>query len=81
MQYAGGHLKELQGAIKDPISNFGVVLEQVSKRGRSAVGISSGNHLSSVVHPNLVASSAQICQCVDDFGMAVEKMLIKHGNY
>merc|ERR1712018_60841 len=45
IQYAGGHLKELQRAVQDPISNFGVVLGEVAKRGRSAIGISSGNML------------------------------------
>ena len=39
IQYAGGHLKELQRAVQDPISNFGVVLGEVAKRGRSAIGI------------------------------------------
>ena len=41
IQYAGGHLKELQRAVQDPISNFGVVLGEVAKRGRSAIGIRS----------------------------------------
>merc|ERR1719458_326955 len=54
IQYAGGHLKELQKAVQNPISNFGVVLGEVTKRGRSAIGISSGNMLASHVHPNLV---------------------------
>merc|ERR1711994_585045 len=52
IQYAGGHLKELQRAVQDPISNFGVVLGEVAKRGRSAIGISSGNMLGAHVHPN-----------------------------
>merc|ERR1719391_1434397 len=45
MNYAGGHLKELQKAVKDPISNFGVVFGEVSKRAGHAVGKSSVNHL------------------------------------
>ena len=32
IQYAGGHLRELEKAIKNPISNFGVVMETVAKR-------------------------------------------------
>merc|ERR1719385_413944 len=79
MNYAGGHLKELQKAVKDPISNFGVVLGEVSKRGKAAAGISPGNLLADQVHPNLVDSSAQICKAVDAFGQSVEKVLIKHG--
>merc|ERR1711992_506495 len=32
MQFAGGHLRELQKAVKDPIGNFGVVMGEVTKR-------------------------------------------------
>ena len=30
IQYAGGHLRELQKAIKNPIGNFGIVVGEVS---------------------------------------------------
>merc|ERR1712142_935174 len=80
-QYAGGHLRELQKAVADPISNFGVVLGEVAKRGKSAVGFSSGNLLADQVHPNLVDPAAQICKNVEMFGTAVEKLLIKHGKH
>merc|ERR1712198_230810 len=81
IQYAGGHLRELQAAVKDPISNFGVVLGEVAKRGKAAAGISPGNLLADQVHPNLVDSSAQICKNVEMFGVSVEKLLIKHGKH
>merc|ERR1719216_569019 len=45
IQYAGGHLRELQKAISSPISNFGIVVGEVSKRAGHAVGLASGNHL------------------------------------
>merc|ERR1712088_512122 len=79
IQYAGGHLKELQRAVQDPISNFGVVLGEVAKRGRSAIGISSGNMLGAHVHPNLVDHAGALCANVEAFGGATEKLLIKHG--
>jgi len=79
IQYAGGHLKELQKAVQNPISNFGVVLGEVTKRGRSAIGISSGNMLASHVHPNLVDHAGTLCANVEAFGGAIEKLLIKHG--
>merc|ERR1719499_439773 len=81
IQYAGGHLRELQKAVKDPISNFGVVLGEVAKRSKTAVGIGSGNLLAGQVHPNLVDPAAQICKNVEMFGTAVEKLLIKHGKH
>merc|ERR1719204_2578873 len=79
IQYAGGHLRELQKAVADPISNFGVVLGEVAKRGKTAVGFGSGNLLADQVHPNLVEPAAQICRNVEMFGATIEKVLIKHG--
>merc|ERR1719249_269395 len=79
IQYAGGHLRELQKAISNPISNFGVVLGEVAKRGKGAVGLGAGNTLADQVHPNLVDSSALVCKATDMFGGSVEKLLIKHG--
>ena len=79
IQYAGGHLRELQSAIKHPIKNFGLVLGEVQHRALAAVGVPSGNHLATHVHPNLVDSAALTCKAIDAFGEAVEKLLIKHG--
>merc|ERR1719394_2116681 len=79
IQYAGGHLRELQKAVKDPISNFGVVLGEVSKRAKGGLGLGSGNTLADKVHPNLTDSAALVVKSVDMFGGAVEKLLIKHG--
>merc|ERR1719394_626849 len=79
IQYAGGHLRELQKAIKNPIGNFGIVMGEVSKRAGHAVGLASCNHLAPHVHNNLVQSAALTCKGVDAFGAAVEAVLIKHG--
>jgi len=81
IQYAGGHLRELQKAVASPISNFGVVLGEVAKRGKGAIGISASNMLADSVHPNLVESASQLCNDVTMFGDAVEKLLIKHGKH
>merc|ERR1712110_712981 len=81
IQYAGGHLRELQAAISNPISNFGVVLGEVTKRGKAAAGLGAANMLADQVHPNLVEPSAQISKNVEMFGVAVEKLLIKHGKH
>ena len=79
IQYAGGHLRELQKAVKDPISNFGVVFGEVAKRGRTSLGLGSGNALAEMVHPNLNDVAAQVCKNTEMFGNSVEKLLIKHG--
>merc|ERR1711884_194386 len=79
IQYAGGHLRELQKAISNPVGNFGVVLGEVAKRGKGAIGLGSGISLADKVHPNLNSSAALTCKAVDAFGQSVEKVLIKHG--
>merc|ERR1712012_531280 len=62
IQYAGGHLRELQNAVKDPISNFGVVMGEVAKRSKSSLGLGSGNTLADKVHPNLVDVASHVCK-------------------
>merc|ERR1719411_564124 len=79
IQYAGGHLRELQAAVKDPISNFGVVLGEVTKRAKAGAGLGSGNVLAGQVHPNLVESAGLTCKAIDAFGQSLEKVLLKHG--
>merc|ERR1712007_296607 len=58
IQYAGGHLRELQKAIKNPIGNFGIVVGEVTKRAGHAVGFATGNHLAPPCSPNLTQSAA-----------------------
>merc|ERR1719273_2993668 len=79
IQYAGGHLRELQKAVKDPISNFGVVMGEVAKRSKSSLGIGGANPLAELVHPNLNEVATQVSKNTEMFGGAVEKLLIKHG--
>merc|ERR1719340_219890 len=78
IQHAGGHLQELQKAIKDPIGNFGVVMGEVTKRGKLSLGISQGNLLAGQVHPNLAVAAGQVSKNTEMFGNAVEKLLIKY---
>merc|ERR1712018_115038 len=68
IQYAGGHLRELQKAVANPVSNFGVVLGEVAKRGKGAIGLGSGISLADKVHPNLNSSAALTRRAIDAFG-------------
>merc|ERR1711972_1137404 len=60
-------------------SNFGVVLGEVAKRGKGAIGMVNSDQLKDKVHPNLAESAALTCKAIDAYGQAVEKVLIKHG--
>merc|ERR1711899_233816 len=71
IQYAGGHLRELQKAIKNPIGNFGIVMGEVSKRAGHAVGLASGNHLANATI-DIYASSCVLARCSKSLNEGVE---------
>lgn len=80
-QYAGGHLKDLQKAIKsNPVGNLGMIFEFfVTKHLKRAVGISSGPSLSQHVSPSLGESAALMSRSMEQFNASVEYLLIKFG--
>merc|ERR1711973_171322 len=45
MQYAGGHLKQLQKAMKNPTANVSVIFGEAAKRAKRSVGLSNNNAL------------------------------------
>lgn len=79
LQHAGGHLKELQNALKNPAANLGLIFDEGAKRVKRAVGLSSGISLAGNVHPNLGSSAALASKCMEGFGASVEQLLVKHG--
>lgn len=58
IQYAGGHLKELQRAFKNPAANLSVILGEVSKRAIRQVGLDSGPQAAHLVHTKLSPEAA-----------------------
>lgn len=78
IQYAGGDLKELQKALKNPTSNLGFISQEVSKRAFKKFGF-GGCDLSNYVDSSLTANAKDIAQCIDLFGKTVEELLIKYG--
>ncbi|CAG2114175.1 unnamed protein product [Medioppia subpectinata] len=78
LQYAGGHLKELQRAMNSPVANLGVILGAGTKRFARTVGLSSGPSLSEYVAPELRNNAALISKSIQDFGASVEHLLIKY---
>jgi len=88
MQFAGAHLKELQKAVnvalsmswigKDSVANFGILMEEASKRTKSGLGLGV-NTLPDKVHPNLKEPASVLSQDISTFGSSVEKILMKHG--
>lgn len=60
LQNAGGHLKELQRAFKNPSGNIGLIFDESTKRVIRAVGLSAGPSLSENVHPSLAPSASLV---------------------
>uniref|UniRef100_A0A8D8Q2D2 Very long-chain specific acyl-CoA dehydrogenase, mitochondrial n=1 Tax=Cacopsylla melanoneura TaxID=428564 RepID=A0A8D8Q2D2_9HEMI len=79
IQYAGGHLRELQNAFKNPTAHLGLIIGEVKKRGLKSIGLSTPPSLNHVVHPNLTESGVQCSKSVVLFGEAVESLLLKYG--
>jgi len=79
LQHAGGHLKQLQKAMKNPTANVSVIFGEAAKRAKRSVGLSNTNALAGVVHPNLNEQGALISKAVDAFGVSVEGLLVKYG--
>lgn len=80
IQYSGIHLKKLQKALQNPASNVGLLFDAGARRARRMVGLSgSSNSLIPYVHVSLTESAQQVGKAIEDFGAAVEALLIKHG--
>lgn len=77
IQFAGGHLKEIQKAMKNPMANLGVILKEGSSRLRRQVGLDVPN-LSEYVHPDFKEEAALLGKNIVAFNAAVEHLLIKH---
>lgn len=65
IQFAGGHLKELQRAFKNPTAHLGLILDEVKKRALYSVGLNSAPSLNHLVHPKLSDAAnlaGQVCK-------------------
>lgn len=78
-QYAGGHLKELQKAMMNPVGNLGMIMEFGTKKMKRAVGLSSGPSLDSYVSPKLKESAALLSRSMEQFDASISYLLIKYG--
>ncbi|XP_065295952.1 very long-chain specific acyl-CoA dehydrogenase, mitochondrial-like isoform X3 [Dermacentor albipictus] len=80
LQYAGGHLRELRRALRNPAAHLGLLFDQGSKRVRRAVGLgSAAPTLQQHVHARLAGPTALVSRCIELCGGAVEHLLIKYG--
>ncbi|XP_046905049.1 very long-chain specific acyl-CoA dehydrogenase, mitochondrial [Hypomesus transpacificus] len=78
-QNAGNHLKSLQKALKNPLGNAGVLAGEISKRARRKAGFGTGLTLQGTVHPELAHSAELTVKAIEQFGVVVEELLLKHG--
>jgi very long chain acyl-CoA dehydrogenase len=78
LQYAGGHLKELQQAMRNPVANLGMIFDEGAKRFGRAFGLSSGPSLGEHVNPKLRDCAANLSTSIENFGASVEHLLMKY---
>lgn len=79
LQSAGKHLQGLQKAMRNPAANLGVIMDEANKRAKRMVGISSAPSLSQYVHADLQESAGKAATSIEEFGIAIEGLLVKHG--
>ncbi|XP_065575702.1 very long-chain specific acyl-CoA dehydrogenase, mitochondrial-like [Artemia franciscana] len=79
MQFAGGHLRQLQKALSSPMTNMGVILGEATKRAKRTVGMTDSGALADKVHPSLAESAMLTSRAIEGFGASVEGLLAKYG--
>ncbi|XP_067879739.1 very long-chain specific acyl-CoA dehydrogenase, mitochondrial isoform X2 [Heterodontus francisci] len=79
IQTAGNHLKGLQRALKNPVRNATLLMNEISKRARRKAGLSTGISLSNIVHPELKQSGELTVKAIEKFGGCTEDLLLKYG--
>ncbi|CAG2175880.1 unnamed protein product, partial [Oppiella nova] len=73
IQYTGGHLRQLERAVRKPVSNLGTIVGEGTKRFARSVGLGgSGASLQDYVHPELRDEAALVSKGIQDFGAGVE---------
>ncbi|KAJ6217286.1 hypothetical protein RDWZM_008443 [Blomia tropicalis] len=77
MQYAGGHLREIQSAMKNPIGNLGMLFGAGTKRIRRSIGMDAPD-IVQYVHPEFHEEAKLLSKNIVKFGLAVENLLIKY---
>ena len=77
LQYVGGHLREIQRAMKNPVANLGMIFEEGSRRLRRTVGLDAPN-LNDFVHPSLHLEAQMLSKNIVTFGSSVEHLLVKY---
>jgi len=79
LQNAGGHLKELQRALKSPAANMGMIVTEGMTRARRAVGLTGGISFDEDVPQQLQKPAQLAARAVEAFGYSSEQMLMRHG--
>ncbi|KAF0291111.1 Very long-chain specific acyl-CoA dehydrogenase, mitochondrial [Amphibalanus amphitrite] len=79
LQSAGGYLKELQRALKNPAANMGMIFSEGVTRARRAVGLTGGISLDEHVDPDLRPAAQLAGRAIEAFGHTSEQMLMRYG--
>ncbi|XP_017461308.1 PREDICTED: very long-chain specific acyl-CoA dehydrogenase, mitochondrial-like, partial [Rhagoletis zephyria] len=77
MQYVGGHLREIQRAMKNPVGNLGMIFNEGTRRIKRSVGLETPD-IAQYVHPEFHPEAQQLAKNILTFSSSVEHLLIKY---
>lgn len=77
MQYSGGHLREIQRAMKSPVANLGMIFGEGTRRIKRSVGLETPD-IAQYVHPEFHQEAQQLSKNILAFSSSVEHLLIKY---
>jgi very long chain acyl-CoA dehydrogenase len=78
LQGAGKHLRNIQKSLSNPLSNVGLLMDQVSLRAKRATGMNVGPNIETVVHPELKPQAELLSRAIGRFGASSEALLLKY---
>ncbi|XP_059507151.1 very long-chain specific acyl-CoA dehydrogenase, mitochondrial-like isoform X3 [Stegostoma tigrinum] len=78
VQKTGEYFKRLQMVMKNPFKDPRILMEQIFKRAKRKLGVSSGLSLKNVTHADLAESGDLVVKAIEHFGMSIEDLLLKY---
>uniref|UniRef100_A0A5S6Q3M2 Very long-chain specific acyl-CoA dehydrogenase, mitochondrial n=1 Tax=Trichuris muris TaxID=70415 RepID=A0A5S6Q3M2_TRIMR len=79
IEYAGGHLKQLEKAMKNPLASYGVIRDEVIRRAKRMAKMTTQKNLIVTNHPDFEEHAKSLTDLIEMFGASVETLLFKHG--
>lgn len=77
IQYSGGHLKDALAALRNPMSNPGLIVGKAVEKAKRSMGVVTPISVTGA-HSQLAAEADKMGMCIAMFGGSVEDLLAKY---